>query len=268
MSSLNSKQPIDSPEEESPVDEPTIQLNIAGKTFIVSKNDIMKYPSSTLAKKVKDQSSCVITDACSKLFRYVHRYILNGIKIDVSHIATQFGCTEDETKIMIDYWGYGDDIYTIREEIPVVDCSEPKVSRRTITEYVTAAAFPSNNGKGAQWYRREWICMREDKVSEEKYNELVQLIPADQVSDCNCGRSAAMFDPKKTPLVASEYMRRGWNKISEYTVMEEDFRHRPYCRENDNKVQPNYYNDDYKAKLPRLYVYLSREIEILVQSFD
>lgn len=102
---------------------------------------------------------------------------MNGIKINVSHIATQFGCTEDEANVMIDYWGYGDGIYTVREMTSVAPCSEPTV--RKVTEYITAATSPSNNSLGAQWYGRHCYKYYErDRLTEEKYAEFVRLIPA------------------------------------------------------------------------------------------
>lgn len=70
-----------------------------------------------------------------------------------------------------------------------------------------------------------------------------------------------MFDPERSLLIAGEYMRRGWTKISEYTVMEE-FK---YCPHGHTPVNDSTCDHSREYRMfPRMYAHLSREVEVPV----
>ncbi len=187
-----------------------VNFNISGKPFVIPKDTILKYPDTYLQKLVSGTFGVRVIDggiyisASADIFEYVHRFILYDTKINVPHLKQLYGCTEDEVKNMISFWGYGDEIYAESSD-------ESK-------EYIEAAVNPSNNGFGAQWFAEKYCHFFEGgdlfpnpapKEQQEPGTIINNLVP-DEIPTFN----------QKTPTVAIEYIRRGWKLEKEFVKQE------------------------------------------------
>ena len=95
-----------------------IKLDISGEHFTIVKSTINAYPESYLVKLISGKFAIteledrIFIDANPDIFKLVHRYLLYGAKINKTLLTNKFNCDITDTEHMVDFWGYGTEIYS------------------------------------------------------------------------------------------------------------------------------------------------------------
>jgi len=104
-----------------------LKLNVSGKIFLIPADTIKNFPESYLGILISGKFYTTTIDnayyvsACPSIFKYVFRYIVHGVKINIEHLCKKYGYTAEEIQNLVGYWSYGDQIFHVKEDIITIN---------------------------------------------------------------------------------------------------------------------------------------------------